>query len=424
VKTTPHDRLPLLDIARGVAILAILFMNISDMGGSFYGFVGGDPRRFGWTGSDRAVWWTREVLVSGTARCMLELLFGAGLAVLLDRAGASVRAYAWRMAVLFGLGVAHALLLLWPGDILHTYALAALVATLFHTLSPRLLVTLGLAMAVLQLVGAGGGAIAANQARAEVQVIEARLAEGGAVTAAERRSLAEQRKRGAAAQRARAELEARIAAEDRARSGPRNWQGAASWVGALWGVSAWLVRSGWELLFIWEAASTMLIGVALYRWGVLGGARSRPFYLRLMLAGYAVGLPLRIWAAADRVDPAGALSVAAGFGEFARLATTLGHLGLFALLAARPAMRPFAAAGRVALSLYILQTIVCLWVLYPPWGLTLYNRQSWTALMATAFAVNAGLLLLAVWWTRRFAIGPVEWAWRSIVAGRALPFRA
>jgi uncharacterized protein len=88
VKTTPHDRLPLLDIARGVAILAILFMNISDMGGSFYGFVGGDPRRFGWTGSDRAVWWTREVLVSGTARCMLELLFGAGLAVLLDRASA------------------------------------------------------------------------------------------------------------------------------------------------------------------------------------------------------------------------------------------------------------------------------------------------------------------------------------------------
>lgn len=417
--TRDSARLPLLDTARGVAILLILLMNISDMGGSLYGFVGGDPRRFGWSGADQAVWWTREVLVSGTARCLLELLFGAGLAILLDRAGASVRAYAWRNIVLFGFGVVHALVLLWPGDILHTYALAALVATAFRTLPPRLLVTLGLVMATLQLAGAGGGALAADQARAEAQRIAARLAQGAQVTTAEREALAAERRRAAALAAQQADGAARIAAEDRARTGD-----AASWAGALWGVSAWLVRSGWELLFVWEAASTMLIGVALYRWGVLQGARDRAFYRRLMLAGYAIGLPLRVWAAAERVDPAGGLSVAAGFGEFARLATALGHLGVLALVASRPAMRPFAAAGRVALSLYILQTLVCLWFLYPPWGLALYNRQGWTALIVTALLVDAALLALAVWWTRRFAIGPVEWAWRSLVAGRALPFRS
>jgi uncharacterized protein len=274
-------------------------------------------------------------------------------------------------------------------------------------------------MAVLQLAGGGGGALAANRARAEAARIEARLAEGERITAAERRTRTDEEMRAAAGRRARAELEARIVAEDRARTGD-----AAGWVTALWGVSAWLLRSGWEWLFIWEAASTMLIGVALYRWGVLHGARTRSFYVRMVLVGYGVGVPLRVWAAADRVVPSGALSLAGAFGEFARIATTLGHVGLLALLASRPAMRPFAAAGRVALSLYILQSIVCLWVIYPPWGLALYNRQGWAELMATAFAVNATLLLLAVLWTRRFSLGPVEWAWRSVVAGRALSFSA
>ena len=415
--STDPARLPLLDVARGAAILAILFMNIADMGGSVHGFVGGDPRRFGWSGADRAVWWTREVLVSGAARGMLELLFGAGMAILFDRA-TSVGAYVRRNLVLFGFGVAHVLVLLWPGDILHTYALAALVAMPFRNLPPRLLVTLGLVLAALQLAGTGG-AVAANAARAEAQRIEADLARGRAISPAERRTLATERRRDAAAERARAELDARIAAEDRARSGD-----ARSWAAALWSVSAWFLRSGWELVFVWEAAGTMLIGVALYRWGVLQGARSSAFYARLMGAGYAVGLPLRLWAAADRVEPTGALSLAAGFGEVARIAITLGHLGLLALLVARPAMRPLAAAGRVALSLYILQTLVCLWAIYPPWGLALYDRQSWAELMGTAALVDAGLLALAVWWTRRFAIGPVEWAWRSIVAGRVLPIGA
>ena len=86
-------------------------------------------------------------------------------------------------------------------------------------------------------------------------------------------------------------------------------------------------------------------------------------------------------------------------------------------------MRPFEAAGRTALTLYILQTLICLWVLYPPWGLRLYGEQHWVGLMLTALAVNAALLLLANWWVKRFSISPVEWAWRSIVAGEWLPFR-
>ena len=40
-----------------------------------------------------------------------------------------------------------------------------------------------------------------------------------------------------------------------------------------------------------------------------------------------------------------------------------------------------------------------------------------------AVAINLALLWLANAYMRHFAIAPVEWAWRSIVEGRRLPWR-
>ena len=42
--------------------------------------------------------------------------------------------------------------------------------------------------------------------------------------------------------------------------------------------------------------------------------------------------------------------------------------------------------------------------------------------MATALAINIGLLLVANAYVRTFDIAPVEWAWRSLAEGRALPW--
>lgn len=417
-------RLLPLDVLRGVAILAILFMNMDGMGAAMEGFFLGDPRLLGWTELDRIVWWTRQLFAEGTARCLLELLFGAGMVILTDRAAATLpggrvlRDYAWRNVVLLLFGLAHVFLLLWPGDILHTYALAALATMGLRRLRPRLLLTLGLALATLQLVGGVADALVADRQRAAVDAAGTHAVP----TAAERSLIAADDRDRAARARDRADALARIAAEDRARSGS-----AVGWVRSLWG-SFLHMQSLWlEPFFVGEAASVMLVGAALFRWGVLQGGRSAWFYLGLTVAGYGLGLPLRAWAAYALTRFHDAPSLAPAFGEWARILVALGHLGLVMLLlrtglGAR-ALRPFAAAGRTALTIYIAQTLTCLWVLYPPWGFAFYGRQGWVGLMTTALLVDAGLLAAAVWWTRRSAIGPVEWAWRSIVAGRRLPMR-
>ncbi|WP_447412958.1 hypothetical protein, partial [Clostridium perfringens] len=49
-----------------------------------------------------------------------------------------------------------------------------------------------------------------------------------------------------------------------------------------------------ELGAIWEAASVMLIGAALFKLGILQGRRTRRFYLALTAVGWGVGGGLRL----------------------------------------------------------------------------------------------------------------------------------
>ncbi|MEG8056987.1 DUF418 domain-containing protein [Sphingomonas sp. 22L2VL55-3] len=413
---------------RGIAILGILFMNINDMGGSLWAMFG-DFRNLGWTQADQVAWWLREVIANGTARCMLELLFGAGMVILTDRAALSVgkrvvmKRYYLRNVLLFGFGVVHLFILLWPGDILHSYAIAALAAFLFRRMRPRWLITIGLVAAVAQFGGAGYFAYyQPQQERSQVAAVNKALAAGRPVTADDRKLLAKAATDDAKRAKSKAESHARIVAEDKARTGS-----FATWAAMQWSLTVTLQSKGFELLIFWEAVSVMLIGAALYKLGILQGLRSRGFYLRMTLIAYAVAIPLRIIGAIEQTRFDDAPKTMWATVEVAREAMTLGHVGAVCLLLGTgfgaTLLRPFIAAGRTALSIYILQTIICLWILFPPFGLALYGTLGWAGLMATALAINIALLLLANAYVRRFDIAPVEWAWRSLVEGRALPWR-
>ena len=417
-------RIAALDILRGIAILGILFMNMPEMAGSIWaGWT--DPRHYGWSPADQWVWWLRELLAEGTARCLLELLFGAGMVILTDRiamqAGeaAMLGRYAWRQVVLFAFGLVHMFVLLWPGDILHTYALAALLGLFFRMRSPQALLALGLVMTAFDFAGGVASYQAARQRQAVVASATAHP--DRPLTAAERAGLMAERDRRAELARRKARDRQRIATEDRMRSG-----GLDGWVRSAWATGLLLLREG-ELDSVWEALSTMLIGAALYRWGVLQGARSARLYAALAITGYAVGVGVRAVnaAATMRFDDMPTFGWATY--EVGRLAVTMGHVGLvLSVLGTRLGqrlLRPFAAAGRTALSLYVAQTLICLWLLYPPFGLELYGRQDWVAMMLTALAVTAVLLVAANIWVRHYRIAPVEWAWRSLVERRRLRFR-
>ncbi|WP_426260575.1 DUF418 domain-containing protein [Sphingomonas sp. DC1100-1] len=393
-------RIATLDILRGIAILAILFMNISEMGASMTANWS-DLHHLGWSASDQIVWWLRTILIEGTPRAMLQMLFGAGMLILTDRIDARSSdplsvplRYGWRNLVLWAFGMAHMMLLLWPGDILHSYAVAAMVACLFRGLPPRALLVLGLSYATFTMA-------------LGLSTVSHRLADPTAASASATRTAAAD--------------DAAVAREDAFGHGTM-----AQWTAGQRAVSMDRLRNE-EVVIVWEAAATMLIGAALFRWGVLQGAWSRRRYGWLLAVGYGMGVPLRLYGGWEATRLGGGFDVAWLWEDFARLAMTMGHLAAVMLAVqgarGRRLLQPFVAAGRTALTLYVAQTLIVSWLIFSPIGLGLYGRLDWTAMMAVALAVNALLLWGANVYVCHFRIAPVEWAWRSIVERRMLPLR-
>jgi uncharacterized protein len=178
-----------------------------------------------------------------------------------------------------------------------------------------------------------------------------------------------------------------------------------------------------------EAFCTMLLGVALWKWGVIQGQRSTRFYLVLMLACYVPGFALRAFDAQEYLRALTLPLPRIGWmtQEFARVAMSIGHVALVNLAVRSAAgafvLAPFKAAGRTAFSLYFMQQIIALWILFAPWGPGLWNTVGWAEMAAIALAMIAFQLVVANLWLRAFASGPLEWAWRSLAYLSWQPFR-
>ena len=403
-------RIDVLDMLRGLAILGIFYINVPYMAASVWTF-SADVRLIGWTPADRDAWVAVNLFFAGTQRCLLEFLFGAGMMVLARKAMAPdgpvavADLYYRRNLWLLAFGLFDVFVLLWPGDILHIYALAALFLFPFRTLGPKTLVALGLGWAVL--TGLGIPEYGAREYAARTELVQQ-------VERGEPAALAEWRKLSV-----HVPDPVRVAREQAAHQG--GWLPYAKNAWSYWSYLA----DEWLLWDVFEAFCTMLIGVALWKWGVIQGLRSARFYLWLLVAGYGFGLTARAIGLAET------LSLAPGprslwiTGEFARIAIGLGHLALVNLLvksrAGAAALGVFKAPGRMAFSLYFLQQIVGMYILFAPWGLLPWGRYGWAE---SALISTVGIVLLVAFanlWMRHFVSGPLEWAWRSLAYVRWQP---
>jgi uncharacterized protein len=84
----------------------------------------------------------------------------------------------------------------------------------------------------------------------------------------------------------------------------------------------------------------------------------------------------------------------------------------------RRLLTPFAAAGRMALTNYLTQSLVFGFVLFGigP-GLALAGKIGTTAIVGIVIGFFAVQVLVSLWWLGRFAYGPAEWVWRALTYG-------
>jgi len=88
----------------------------------------------------------------------------------------------------------------------------------------------------------------------------------------------------------------------------------------------------------------------------------------------------------------------------------------------RRRLAPFAAVGRMALSNYLMQSIVCTLIFYS-YGFGLFGSVGPALLLIPTLLVYATQPVISSWWLERFRFGPAEWLWRSLTYRHAQSMR-
>jgi len=96
------------------------------------------------------------------------------------------------------------------------------------------------------------------------------------------------------------------------------------------------------------------------------------------------------------------------------------------LLWQRPAgaqlLRPLAATGRMGLTTYLTQSVVCTLLFYN-YGLGLYGKVGFAGMLGISVLLYSSQMAVSTWWLKRFRFGPVEWLWRKLTYGEVPPMR-
>jgi uncharacterized protein len=83
---------------------------------------------------------------------------------------------------------------------------------------------------------------------------------------------------------------------------------------------------------------------------------------------------------------------------------------------------PLAAVGRMAITNYLLQTVICTTLMYG-YGFGLYGQVGPAIGIALTFVLYGLQIPWSLAWLQRFRFGPVEWLWRTLTYGHLQSMR-
>lgn len=387
------ERIEFLDVLRGAALFGIIAANMRGFNSPQETYW---DHTLMWTGTaDRVAQGFIDLFISGKFVTLFSFLFGIGFAIQMDRAaarGVSPKSfYLRRLTILLLIGLAHAVLIWW-GDILGPYALMGYFLFLFRNRSQRSILRWSLGLYAYPLV-INLAMLAAHYAGFSIPMPPS--------------------------------------------PGPEELQRVIGvyTTGSYFQIVAQHVKElpfnlAGLVFFYPRVLGIFLFGLWVWREGILRDLGSRVEMLRNCQAwGLWLGIlgNAATVAISEVVHPNPMLPSA--WGSMMMLTSSLGmpagslfYASSLALIYRDPAwqarLHSFAAVGRTALSNYLLQSVVCT-TLYNSWGFALYGSVGPMVGLVPTILIFGLQLPLSVWWTRRFAFGPMEWVWRSLTYGRS-----
>ena len=357
------------------------------------------------------------------------MLFGAGMLLMVTRLENAAndfptgRIYYRRITLLMAFGLFDAFVLLWAADILFIYGLCGLLLFPLRRLGTRTLLLLSV---VVFLIPAGLRYSDWQESIILKQEYMAWQADPAAQANADEQTLERIKAWEAKEKRARPDLDDPEIQESIRITGSGAFGEffieritTSLFVQIFVGLKSWFL----------DALGAMLLGMALLRAGILTLKAPKKTYFKLMVCGYAVGLPLAAWETwaliSTNFDTLLKLRNLIHY-DVRRIAVGIGHLSLILLLCrtfpAHPVATKIAAVGRMALSNYLGQSILGGLIFYTI-GLGLYGRFTGYYLYLVVLLIWTLQILFSNWWLARFRFGPAEWLWRSLTYRQRQPLR-
>lgn len=379
----------LIDALRGAALFGVLLMNLMWFAGMGHAVPDAMLAGLSTASLNALVVDLIDLLVSAKAIGVFSFLFGVGFAMQIESLErwdpAPHRRYSRRLVGLLVLGLVH-WLAIWSGEILHVYAVAGFVLLGLARMRARTLVSVGLVLAVFARPIAGrlylltGGDGSMLMPSANVFAMRFDVFTHGSF----------------------AEVVGLQLRED----------------------VAWQLVSGSTLADLLHALGRFMVGIAVARGGYL---RQPGKYLRQVAWIAALALPAGFvlehdWLFGDSMQahgwvtqPVALQMVRHACNSLGVVCMTAGYVALFMLSWQLDLFRRMfgwlAPTGRMALTNYLSQTVIC-YLLFFGFGLALMGRVGATVCLAISVAVYLLQCLLSHWWLAHFRYGPMEWLWR------------
>ncbi len=395
-----NQRIRSLDLLRGFAVLGILFMNIQSysMPGSAYL----NPMSFGdMEGLNKAVYIFSYLFADQKFISIFSMLFGAGIILMSENVmakGGSAGAIHYRRSFwLLVIGMVHAHLI-WYGDILVAYALCGALVFLFRKGKPKSLIIWGL---IIMAVHTGiylmfGLSIQYWPAEAQEQI----------------RMVWEP-------------SEELLKKEIMAFSGDLGSQLAENSAGATM-LQTWVFLMG----TMWRVIGLMMVGMGLYKLGILSAEKDPGFYKKGLVWGLILGTAISLvglWKNAE----AGyswdfSFYLGSQFIYWGSLFTAYGYICAVMLIARSSGFASLKgrleAVGRMAFTNYLSQSVICVLIFFGA-GLGLFGQVSRTYQLLIVLAILAVQILWSKPILERYRFGPMEWLWRSLTYWKAQPMK-
>ncbi|MFN2189451.1 MAG: DUF418 domain-containing protein, partial [Candidatus Promineifilaceae bacterium] len=385
-----HERISVVDILRGFAILGILLVNM-------YSFAGMQLNPGSYTGLNRIVVILVLLFAQAKFYSLFSFLFGWGMWIQMSRAIAKgisvVPLFVRRMLILLAIGILHGIFI-WTGDILTIYAVLGLLLILFRKSSERtLLIAAGLFLLIPIIVNLPGAAMDGFR-------------EWYAETTEFLRTFGSQND-GIYSYGTYQEItEARL--------------------------QAFVGGQTWFIYWIGNVFAMFLLGFYAGKKGYFENlAEKRRLFRRTQIIGLVVGLLFAGFSVLVMVRPE---TVSPAWQSWVRIATrTIGapalmlfYVSTITLLSQREPwtgrLASLAPVGRMALTNYLMQSIL-LTLLFYGYGLALYGEIGPTVGLILTLIVYGSQIRFSAWWLERYRFGPMEWLWRTLTYGRMQPLR-